>query len=158
MLIKMTALLACCMILLGSSAFSIQETRGVSDRSIEVYGKIDTLDFSHSFPNLDNITFYYPKAWKNDLNPFAGKKDDMGLSHNENLRSMSVQVGPYGGILALTYLPNLESLDIYNIDYRPIDDNFFEHFPNLKSLSFRYGNFPSLENIAQLPYFGEFVF
>lgn len=119
------------------------------------YERIETLDFSQSFPFLEWLILepVYSIATKKDL---ENTIDDMGLSNNLKLKRMNVNGEIFGKILSLAYLPNLNKLDISS---SAIDINF-SRLPNLKEIHLEYCNFTyeTLENLTQLPYLEKLTF
>jgi hypothetical protein len=112
------------------------------------YQKIETLDFSTTFPALEWLILapIHANAAQKDLKNVI---DDMGLSNNLNLKTMTVSGDIFGKIISATYLPNLNTLHIEGA----ANDINFSGFPNLKEINFRYChfNFETLENLSQLP-------
>lgn len=132
-----------------------------SDKTIILEGKFDgmteTLDFSQTYPDLENLTLKFDSI---SIDKLDGIEGDLGLSNNTNLKSMYLDMNAQnnGKILSLThlYLPNLETLAIF--DSYPIRIDFINHFPNLKKLQFSGNPMASLTTASKLSHLEELSF
>jgi len=119
------------------------DNRGMSQYALGVEKNIETLDFTHDFPEL-KMLFLRPGENVKDA------VDDMGLSKNFQLEAIWVDGPVFGKVLSFTHLPNLDSLYIEG-NVKGI--NFPESFPNLREITFSYYfdcAYETLESLSRL--------